>query len=119
VRQGPANLEAKLNALRAQLSMTELQKMKAQGISSGTITEAEWPKYESQIASLDTIQDEEQMVTALQAVEDVMKKLKGDVQSAFQKKYGMASGSAIAANEKPPVNAQSIVDELRRRGVVN
>ena len=45
-----------------------LQELKAAGISPGSITEREWPKFQAMLANLDTSQSEEQLMGQLQNV---------------------------------------------------
>lgn len=90
---GPGtNLDTKIGALKSKLSVASLQAMKARGLSSGTITESEWPRFESLVTSLDQIQDETQYVTALNEVISFTDRAMGNVKTGFKGKFGKELG---------------------------
>lgn len=88
VRGTSGNLIAKINALKSKLSVNSLQNMKAVGLSTGTITESEWPRFESLVTSLDRIQDEKQFAVAMGEIETFIDNAKSRGTTSFQAKFG-------------------------------
>lgn len=64
----PANLDALITSVGAQIGLDELTKLKQSGVTLGQVTEAEHTLLQSMIANLSQIQDPQQLREALQRI---------------------------------------------------
>lgn len=97
------NSGALLENIKVQISGNVLAAMKAAsktGGAVGQVTEAEWPRLENMIASLDPAQGESQFLEQLNVVVDYAKQVKSAMRLAYEQDVRLASGAEALPEQK-------------------
>lgn len=96
--------QANLEALRENLSTERLQQIKAAGFAPGTITEREWPRFESAYANLKNAQSPGELRDSLSKLRNVIV----DVQNIQRRAAGMPEiSNSSGNNDQDPLGLRS------------
>ncbi len=118
-----ADAQAKLDQIRGEAFLQAYQSLKG----GGQITEVEGVKAENAIARLNVAQSAKEARVALDELKTIIQsgldnmrnKAAGSYQnSSYNGDINISGSDQFQANEIPQINPQDIINELRRRGVV-
>lgn len=86
-----ADAKAKIDRLKSMISINEIQKMRAEsktGGAVGSMTEKEWPRFESAYGSLEQAQSYDQFVSELAKVKKLSTDMINGVKNKYEQTYG-------------------------------
>jgi hypothetical protein len=85
--QDIANRRAYIEGLKNKLSVQGLEELRKAGTAPGSITEKEWPLFQSAIATLSTTIDDKEFANQLIKVKQALENLKAKAKVNYAKKY--------------------------------
>jgi hypothetical protein len=113
--QGNATAASRIENLRNVAQSIGLNIVRAGGVAPGSVTEREWPKFESFVANIDTRQGEEEFLKQIGKAEEMGNSLLASMRSEFKNTYGVDPEGQSAPAKTGPEYLKSLLDKYPAR----